>query len=314
MRDSLRVAFMGSPEFAVPSLEALRAQANVCLVVTQPDQPAGRGRQLTPTPVKQVALAHGLAVDQPPSVRKPTYAPKLAALDLDLIVVVAYGKILPPAILAAARLGCWNIHASLLPRHRGAAPIQWSILSGDEVTGVTLMQIDEGLDSGPMLLKQTLPIADDDTAGTLHDKLARVGAEVLLTGLAKLREGTLTPTPQDSSLVTLAPLLKKDDGRIAWSEPRKQVALRIRAMDPWPGAFTTLDGEALKLWRPMMVEVACDGIAPGTVVDSHAGLLVVACGDGALAMGELQLPGRRRLPAAALLAGRPIPSGAVLGR
>lgn len=313
MTQRLRVAFMGSPDFAVPSLEALLLRSEVCRVVTQPDQPAGRGRQLTPTAVKQIALRHHLFVDQPVSVRRPPYAPVLAALDLDLICVVAYGKILPPELLAVPRYGCWNVHASLLPRHRGAAPIAWSILAGDRLTGVTLMQMEEGLDSGPILLQRQLAVEDDDTAGSLHDRLACLGAELLADGFERLRAGTLAARPQNASLATLAPRLEKADGRVDWQRPAEEVSRRIRAMDPWPGAFTTLGGELLKLWRPSLVAGEASA-PPGVVLGADARGLMVACGAGAIALGELQLPGRRRLPAAALLAGHAISTGTVLGR
>ena len=311
----LRTVFMGSPEFAVPSLEALLHHTDVRLVVTQPDQPAGRGRQLQPTSVRQAAERAGGPVATPPSLRKPPYAPTLAALDLDLIVVVAYGKILPPDVLAVPRHGCWNVHGSILPRYRGAAPIQWALLSGERETGVTLMQMDVGLDTGPMLLTRTLPIAEDDTAGSLHTKLAPLGADLLVEGLARLGAGTLAATPQDNAAATLAPLLEKEAGRIDWTLPAEVVSCRIRGVDPWPGAFTTLEGDVLKLWRPQVAVVSGGEAAPpGTVLGQDRQGLVVACGRDAVAIGELQLPGRKRLGATALLAGRPIPAGTVLGR
>lgn len=306
----LRTVFMGSPEFAVPSLEALHERTEVVLVVTQPDQPAGRGRHLQPTAVKQRALELGLAVVTPVSLRKPSYAPELAALAPELIVVVAYGKILPPDVLAVPRHGCWNVHASILPRHRGAAPIQWAIWSGDRETGVTLMQMDVGLDTGPMLLTAHLPIADDDTSGSLHEKLAPLGAELVGQGLEHLAAGTLQVTPQDNAAATLAPLLEKEAGRVDWTQAATAVSARIRAVDPWPGAFTMLGGEPLKLWRPRVMEASG---TPGAVLGAGREGLVIACGSGAVAIGELQLPGRKRLGAAALLAGRPIPPGTVLG-
>jgi methionyl-tRNA formyltransferase len=312
----LRTVFMGSPEFAVPSLEALLGHTDVQLVVTQPDQPAGRGRQLQPTAVRQAAERAGVPVVTPPSLRKPPYAPTLAELHLDLIVVVAYGKILPPDVLAAARHGCWNVHGSILPRYRGAAPIQWALLSGERETGVTLMQMDVGLDTGPMLLTRTLPITEDDTSGSLLTKLAPLGAELLIAGLGQLNAGTLRATPQDNAAATLAPLLEKEVGRVDWTQPAEAVSCRIRGVDPWPGAFTTLEGELLKLWRPKVIlSESAGGIwTPGTVIGPTGDGLLVACGQGAVAIGELQLPGRKRLGATALLAGRPIPAGTVLGQ
>jgi methionyl-tRNA formyltransferase len=308
-----RVAFMGSPAFAVPSLEALLGAAEVVLVVTQPDKPAGRGRQLAEPPVKEVARRAGVPVRQPPSLRKPPFADELRALDLDLAVVVAYGKILPPDLLAVPRHGCWNVHASMLPRYRGAAPIQWALLRGEPETGVTLMQMDAGLDTGDMLLRRAVPIADDDTSGTLHEKLAPVGAALLLEGLERLRSGALRPEKQDEAQATLAPMLEKEAGRIEWAEPAARVRDRIRGVDPWPGAFTLLDGEPLKLWRPALWPRDPAGAPPGAVLGVADGRLLVACADGAVAIAEGQLPGRRRLGMGALVAGRPIPPGTVLG-
>ena len=316
----LRVAFMGSPAFAVPCLAALREHAEIVLVVTQPDQPSGRGRALAPTAVKVAALEAGLRVETPPSLRKPEpYARSLAGLDLDLIVVVAYGKILPADLLAVPRHGCWNVHASLLPRHRGAAPVQWSLVEGDRETGVTLMQMDEGLDTGPILLQRSIAVDSDDTAGTLLDKLAPLGAEILVEGIAKLVDKTLVATPQDARQMTLAPLLEKESGRVDWTLPARGVAGRIRGLDPWPGAFTLLDGESLKLWGARVVggDLAVGSTqlaAPGTVLGASKKGLLVACGDGAITVGDLQLPGRKRMPTAALIAGRPIPDGTVLGK
>ncbi len=307
----LRVVFMGSPEFAVPCLQALFTVADVVLVVTQPDKPAGRGQKLTAPAVKEVALRAGLPIDQPPSLRKPeSYAARLREFAPDLAVVVAYGKILPADVLAVPRLGSWNVHGSLLPRWRGAAPIQRALLAGERETGVTLMQMDAGMDTGPMLLQRSIAVADDDTSGTLHDKLSRLGADVLLEGLARRAAGTLVATPQDDARATAAPMLDKEEGRVRWEEPAARVRDRVRAVDPWPGAFTILDGEPLKLWR---ARVASGGGEPGRVLGADRDGLIVACGAGAVAIGELQLPGRKRMAATALLAGRPIPVGTRLG-
>ncbi len=312
--DPLRVAFFGSPDFAVPALEALLGAPDVAVVraLCQPDKPAGRGRKLQAPPVKEAALRAGVPVEQPPSLRKPPYAESLRPLGLDLAVVVAYGKILPPDLLAVPRFGCWNLHGSLLPKYRGAAPIQWAIVEGERETGVTLMQMDAGLDTGPMLLARSVAIAEDDTSGTLHEKLAPVGAALLLEGIARLREGRLVPVPQDDARATLAPMLDKEAGRIDWSQPARRVRDRIRGVDPWPGAYTTLDGEPLKLWRPSLAE-GPSGAAPGTVLGLREGALLVACGEGAVRIAEGQLPGRKRLPLPALVAGRPIPPGTALG-
>ena len=301
---------MGSPRFAVPCLEVLRDHTDLRLVITQPDQPAGRGRKLTPPPVKAVAESARLPVLQPFSIRKPPLVSDLVAHELDLIVVVAYGKILPPELLALPRRGCWNIHASLLPRWRGAAPIQHALLAGDRTTGVTLMQMDEGMDTGEILLQTSFEISDVDTSGALHDRLATLGAELLKEGIARQAAESLIPASQSAAGVTLAPPLEKGAGRIDWRTSAVEVRNRIRAVDPWPGAFTTLGAEPLKLWS---ARTASGQGRAGAVLGADRSGLIVACGEGAVAIAELQLPGRKRLPASALLAGRPIPVGTRLG-
>jgi len=305
---------MGSPEFAVPCLRALTLEpgVDVRLVVSQPDKPAGRGQKLVAPAVKEAALAAGLPVLQPAKLKTPPFAGELRPLGLDLIVVVAYGRILPPDLLAVPRLGCWNVHGSLLPKYRGAAPIQWAVLNGDRVTGVTLMQMEAGLDTGPMLLRRELPIADDDTAGTLFEKLAPVGAALLLDGIKALRDGSLHAEKQDDAQATMAPMLEKDQGRVDFAKPARAVRDWIRGMDPWPGAFTLLGGEQVKLWRAAIAEGEA-GAAPGTVLAADRAGLRVACGEGAVLAGEAQLPGRKRMPVGALVSGRPIPRGTVLG-
>jgi methionyl-tRNA formyltransferase len=242
----------------------------------------------------------------PRSARTPEFRDELARLAPDVAVVVAYGKILPQAVLDIPRHGFLNVHASLLPRYRGAAPIQWALIRGETETGVTIMQLDAGMDTGPMLLKGTIPIAEDDTAGTVAARLAPLGAELMLRALDRLEAGTLEPTPQDDALATMAPMLKKDDGRIDWNQTAVQVRDRVRGVDPWPGATTTLDGEVLKVWRPKVVPGSG---APGEVLGVDRDGLVVAAGEGAVALGELQLPGRRRVPAASFAAGRKVASG-----
>jgi len=310
MTSKLRVVFMGSPEFAVPCLEALLATEEVVAVVTQPDKPSGRGLGLTPPAVKVRAQAAGVPVMQPPSVRKPPFLDELRALAPDICVVVAYGKILPPEVLAAPRHGCLNVHASLLPRYRGAAPIQWAIIRGEPETGVTLMQMDAGMDTGDMLLKRALPIDDWITAGQLHARLAPLGAEALVEGLARLKAGTLVPQKQDDAQATMAPMLTKETGRVDFAAGARAVRDLVRGCDPWPTAYTTLDGEPLKLFRAKRVSGRG---TPGVVLGADRDGLLVGCGDDAVAFGELQLPGKKRLPTQALLAGRPIPAGTQLG-
>jgi methionyl-tRNA formyltransferase len=306
----LRVVFMGSPAFAVPCLEALLATEEVVAVVTQPDKPAGRGLELLASAVKQRALASNVPVLQPASVRKPPFADELRALAPDLCVVVAYGKILPSEILSLPKLGCWNVHASLLPKYRGAAPIQWAIIKGEHETGVTLMQMDVGMDTGDMLLTRTLPVDATITAGELHEKLAPLGAEALQAGLRELRAGTLAPVKQDHARATAAPMLTKETGRVDFAAGARAVRDLVRGCDPWPTAFTTLGDEALKLFRPRIVSGAG---TPGVVMGADRDGLIIGCGEDAIAFAELQLPGKKRLSAQALLAGRPIPTGTKLG-
>jgi methionyl-tRNA formyltransferase len=306
----LRVVFMGSPEFAVPSLEALLATEEVVAVVTQPDKPAGRGLGLAPSAVKVRALAAGVPVLQPPSVRKPPFGDELRALEPDVCVVVAYGKILPPEVLSTPRHGCLNVHASLLPKYRGAAPIQWAIIRGERETGVTLMQMDVGMDTGDMLGKRALAIDEWITAGQLHTRLAPLGAELLVEILGKLKAGTLAPEKQDEAQATMAPMLTKETGRVDFAAGARVVRDLVRGCDPWPTAYTTLGGEPLKLFR---AKVVSGRGTPGVVIGADRDGLLVGCGDDAVAFAELQLPGKKRMSATALLAGRQMPVGTKLG-
>ena len=306
----LRLVFMGSPEFAVPTLRVLLDAHEVAAVVCQPDKPAGRGQKLVAPPTKELALHRGVPVLQPPRARDPAFLEELRRLAPDVAVVVAYGKILPQAVLDAPRLGCLNVHASLLPRYRGAAPIQWAIIRGETETGVTIMQLDAGMDTGPMLLTQKVAIAEDDTAGTLSGKLSAIGAELMLLTLVRLQAGALAATPQDHSLATMAPMLGVDAGVVDWNLPARDVRNLVRGVDPWPVARTVLRGEPLKLWG---ARLAAGAGAPGEVLAADREGLVVACGDGAIAIAELQLPGRKRLPVPAFVAGKPIAVGSRLG-
>jgi methionyl-tRNA formyltransferase len=309
--DKLNVAFFGSPEFAVPCLQLLLLETDVRVVVTQPDKPAGRGRHLAAPPVKEVAIRAGLPILQPPSLRKPLFVDELKKfLPLDLAVVIAYGKILPPDLLTVPKHGCWNVHGSILPKYRGAAPIQRALMAGEAETGVTLMQMDAGMDTGPTFLVHKIPVTDEDTSGTMHEKLSLLGAAALAEGLALLAAGTLRGTVQHDSLATAAPMLEKEEGRIDWSQPARAVRDRVRAVDPWPGAFTVLDGEIVKCWG---AKILSGSGAPGVVLGADREGLWVGCGEGVVALAELQLPGRKRMEARALLAGRPIPPGTKLG-
>jgi methionyl-tRNA formyltransferase len=305
-----RTVFMGSPEFAVACLRVVARRSELGAVVCQPDKPAGRGLSPRPPAVKEAATALGVPVWQPTSVRKPPFADQLRALAPDLAVVVAYGKILPAEVLGIPRLGCVNVHASLLPRYRGAAPIQWAIIRGEPKTGVTLMQMDAGMDTGPMLATAEHAIGPTVTAGALHAELAEIGAKLLDDNWDALVAGRLAPVRQDDAAATTAPMLDKDTGRLDFSAGVRAVCDGVRGCDPWPGAFTTLDGEVMKVFAARRVSGSGEA---GLVLDVDRDGLLVGCGDGAVALGELQLPGRKRMLARALVQGRPIPRGTRLG-
>jgi methionyl-tRNA formyltransferase len=298
----LRVAFAGTPDFAVPPLEALRASGHELVgVLTQPDRPKGRGQQLAASPVKQAAQRHGLPVLQPPSLKNEAARAEVAALHPDVLVVVAYGLILPQAVLDLPRLGCVNIHASLLPRWRGAAPIQRAILAGDVETGVSIMQMDAGLDTGPVLLQRPVSIAQNDTGGSLHDKLAALGAPALLEALEGLASGTLRAEPQPSAGATYAEKLQKAEAPIDWSRDAPAIERQVRAFNPWPVAETRLGGEQLRIFMARAQNEGSTGVAPGTVLAARNDAIVVACGDGALRITELQRAGRRPMSARELM-------------
>ena len=322
----MRIIFAGTPPFAAAALEALAdAGHDVALVLTQPDRPAGRGMKLTPSAVKQAALARGLPVYQPTSLKTPEAQAELAAVSADVMVVAAYGLILPQAVLDLPRFGCLNIHASLLPRWRGAAPIQRAILAGDTETGITLMQMDAGLDTGAMLAKTVVPIRDTDTAASLHDALATAGAKAIVDALAHV--AALSPEAQDDAQATYAAKLGKEEAQLDWNRPAEALARAVRAYNPVPGAWTLLDGAPLKIWSAQPVAGAgalkdsdflrADArersYEPGEVLHAAADGLVVACGSGALALQEIQPAGSKRMTAAAFLAGRPLAPGTRLG-
>ncbi len=306
----LRIIFMGTPEFACPTLQMLIDRGeNVVAVVTQPDRPKGRGQQLQAPPVKELALQHGIPVLQPVKVRVPAALEELAAFLPDLIVVVAFGQILPKALLEMPRHGCINIHASLLPRYRGAAPINWCIINGESETGITTMQMDVGLDTGDMLLLRSIPIGDEETASDLHDRLAPLGATTMAETLDLLRAGQLQPEKQDDSHTCYAPMLKKELGAIDWTRDALAIHRLIRGLTPWPGAYSVLDGKMLKVLR---ASVGDDSGAPGTVIAAGRNGLEVACGQGSIIIEELQLEGKKRLPAADFLAGYKVAPGTIL--
>ncbi|MGH8616430.1 MAG: methionyl-tRNA formyltransferase [Burkholderiales bacterium] len=299
----MRLVFAGTPAFAAAALEALAAAGHVIVgVLTQPDRQAGRGLALRASAVKACAVARGLPVAQPASLREATAQAELARLAPDLMVVAAYGLLLPPAVLAMPRLGCVNIHASLLPRWRGAAPIQRALLAGDTETGITLMQMEAGLDTGPMLVHSRVAIDAEDTGGTLHDKLALQGAHDIVALLAR-PEGWPTPVPQDERQVTYAAKITARDAGVAWMEPAEQIARQVRAFDPAPGTVALLEGTPVKIWKARPVPASGPIVAPGTIVAITPEAIVVGCGTGALAITELQRAGGRRLSAPAFAAG-----------
>jgi len=317
----LRVAFAGTPEFAAVALKAIHAAGHaVPLVLTQPDRPAGRGMKLSPSPVKQLALDLGVAVAQPRSLRPDGKFPDEAeagrvALDAarpDVLVVAAYGLILPQWVLDLPRLGCLNIHGSMLPRWRGAAPIHRAIEAGDAETGITIMQMDAGLDTGDMLLAEREAIAFDDTTALLHDRLAALGGRMIVQALAGAAAGALRPVKQPEAGVTYAHKIAKAEAAIAWTLPADVIERRVRAFDPFPGATFQAAGETVKLWRSQ-VERLDVAAAPGTVIAVDGQQLVVACGDGALALLDVQRPGGKRGPVAQWLQAQPLRRGAVLG-
>lgn len=308
-----RVLFMGTPVFAVPALQRLVAHGYPVIgVVTQPDRPQGRGRALAPSPVKRLALDLGLPLFQPEKVRDPSFLAAYRDLAPDAVAVAAFGQILPREILSGAAWGCINIHPSLLPRYRGAAPIRWTLIRGEEKTGVTIMRMDEGVDSGDILLQEETSIGPEETYGMLHDRLAALGAELLLIALAMLQAGTLAPRPQDHRLATMAPRLGREDGLIRWDKDHRGIVSLIRALSPSPGAYTCLAGRQLKVYAAR-AEAGVVTEAPGTVAGETAAGLRVAAGQGYVLLQELQLEGKKRLTAGEFTRGVRIAPGQVLG-
>lgn len=311
----MRIVFMGTPEFAVNSLRACLDIGEVVAVFTQPDKPKGRGHELAAPPVKLLALEKGIEVLQPPKLKGMGFGEVIKKFDADVAVVTAYGRILPKDVLDAPKQGCVNVHASLLPRWRGAAPIQWAIAEGDPKTGVCLMQMDEGLDTGAVISRAELPIEPADTSATLHDKLSALGGEVLRRDLPRYLAGELRAVPQPTEGVTLARIIEKEDGRLDFSRPAVVLERRLRAFTPWPGAFTFLKeangGRTLLKVHKVRVAEHVAGEAPGTVLPSAPQTLRVACGEGSLLFLEVQPEGRRRMTAAEFLSGRKLEPGTV---
>ena len=312
MKDPFRIIFMGTPAYAVPTLKAIHhSPHHLDLVITQPDRARGRGRKVLAPPVKQTALELGYEVIQPTKIKPPEFAESLKQRDPDLFVVVAYGRILPKSVLDAPKLGAVNVHASLLPKYRGAAPIQWAVINGEKQTGITTIFMDEGMDTGDILLTGTEPILPDDTAASLHDRLAKLGAQVLVRTLERLADGSLKPVVQDHDRATMAPMLKKDDGHINWRQSAQQIESFIRGVFPWPGAFTLCGQQRLKIFRAEAIAASVDAV-PGTVIEGFADELRVAAGNGVVSIHEIQGESGKRLPVADYLRGHPISTGTVL--
>ncbi len=308
----MKAAFFGTPAIAVPALSALSAMADVQLVICQPDKPSGRGLTVAAPAVKVRALELGLRVEQPTKVRVPEFAESLRALELDVAVVMAYGRILPKGVLDAPRLGCINLHASLLPKYRGAAPITWSVVHGETVTGVALMQMDEGMDTGPVFTMREVPIGSDATAGDVAELLAACSATMVAEDLPRVLSGELIATPQDHGAATHAPMLTKDDGKVDFAKTAAQVHDHVRGMSPWPGAWTRIDGKLLKILETRR-SPGGPAALPGTVVVADKGRIELACGEGRVELVRAQIEGKKALGAVDLVAGRTIRAGQRLG-
>lgn len=308
----LRIIFMGTPDFAAATLKALiDGPDEIVAVVTQPDRAKGRGKKLTPPPTKVLAESFGIPVLQPTKIKTEEFRNGLLTYQPDLIVVTAYGRILPKSLLELAPLGCINVHGSLLPKYRGAAPIQWSVINGDKETGVTIIQMNEGMDTGDIVLKEQLEITPDETAGSLFDRLAVLGSTALLTAIKGLQEGTLIPVAQNHALATVAPMLKKDDGLIDWHKDAKEIECLIRGLDPWPTAYCFLDSKRLRLFSPEVLHKDSEA-QPGTVLQADKRGISVACGNNTLLIKEIQPEGKKRMTVESFLCGHPITPGTLL--
>ena len=301
----MRLIFCGTPQFAVPTFENLIAEKfDIELVITNPDEPSGRGYAMKAPPIKEVATRHGLALHQPAKLKDPATQEYLSRFHPDAMVVVAYGHIIPQWMIDQPRLGCINLHASLLPKYRGAAPIPWAIVRGESRTGVTTMKIDAGLDTGDMLLAREIEIGDEDTTPAISEKLSSIGADLMVETLRGLERGEIIPRPQDHSKATLAPILKKQDGLIDWTRPAEEIARRVRGFQPWPGAYTTFRGKTLHIWAARPAAVASTTKSEPGLIDAQGRELFVACGAGTrLQIAELQLEGRKRVSARDFLNG-----------
>lgn len=311
----MRIVFMGTPDFAVGTLEELiKAGHEIIGIVTQPDKPKGRGKTLMPTPVKEVALKHQIPVYQPKKVREKEFTEALRNLSPDVIVVAAFGQIITKEILEIPRFGCINVHASLLPAYRGAAPIQWAVINGEKESGVTIMQMDEGLDTGDMIDKVVVPLAQDETGGSLFDKLSQAGARLCVKVLKDLEEGKAVREKQpEESTTPYASMISKKMGEINWSQPAGSIEQLIRGLDPWPSAYTKLQGKTLKLWKARVVEEKQEKGQPGEVVQVEKEAFFVQTGEGILKIEELQMEGKKRMDTGAFLRGFQLACGEILG-
>jgi len=305
---------MGTPEFAIPSLDMLVKEGyDVVAVVTQPDKPKGRGNKMCPPPVKEYAIEHGIEVLQPDKVKTEEFAEKIKEINPDLLVTAAYGKILPKSVLDIPKFGCINVHGSLLPKYRGAAPIQWSIINGEKVTGITTMYTDVGMDTGDMLVKAEIEITEDMTAGELHDKLSVLGADVLKETLLKLKAGTLERIPQSDSEATYAPMMTKEIGCIDWTKSSREIHNLVRGTNPWPGAYTSYDGKKMKVWMTSVISEDENNSKAGTILKVGKDGIVVACGLGKLNIKEIQFDNSRRMTVEEYICGHKIGEGEILG-
>lgn len=307
----MKMIFMGTPDFSVPALKALAEQGHqVIAVVTQPDKPKGRGKAVQMTPVKEAALELNIPVYQPVKVREDGFLQQIEAMEPEVIVVAAFGQILPQRLLDIPKYGCINIHASLLPKYRGAAPIQWVIIDGEKETGITTMQMNAGLDTGDMLEKAVVPIDPEETGGSLHDKLSAAGGKLILSTLDKLEKGQLVPVPQTEENTCYAKMLDKALGKIDWNQDAQRIERLIRGLNPWPSAYTGLEGKTLKLWQAKVVEEDYPG-QPGQVVKAGKNELLIKTGKGTLSVLSLQLEGKKRMDTGAFLRGYPVSEGTI---
>lgn len=310
----MKVIFMGTPDFSVGILDKLIESGHeITLAVTQPDKPKGRGKSMQFPPVKEAALEHGIEVYQPKRVREPECIEYLKRYEADVIVVAAFGQILPKEILSLPRFCCVNVHASLLPKYRGASPIQWAVINGEEVTGVTTMRMDVGLDTGDMILKEEVTLDKEETGGSLFDRLAQTGAELCVKTLEAIEQGTATYTPQNHEEATYTTIIKKQLGKIDWTKPAVELERLIRGLNPWPSAYTSLDGKTLKIWKASVKENGSEISKAGTVVRVDKGSFEVQTGDGILVPCEVQLEGKKRMTTDAFLRGYHLEEGTILG-